>query len=193
MDVLINNVGKSEPGGPAELSEEAWDAQMDVNLKCVYLMCHLVLPIMESQSTGGCVLNVSSVAGLRYAGKPQVGYASSKAAIIHFTKTTAVIYAQRTGGKVRLNTVIPGLMNTPLVSMLARKYASSGPDGGEEGFRRMRHLQVPMKKMGSAWDVAHAALFLCSDEAKYITGQEIVVDGALTDSTGWTIAELAKL
>lgn len=72
IDVLINNVGKSEPGGPAELTEEVWDAQMDVNLKSVYLMCNLVLPIMERQSTGGCVLNVSSIAGLRYIGKPQV-------------------------------------------------------------------------------------------------------------------------
>lgn len=180
IDILVNNVGKSEPGGPAELNEETWDAQTDVNLKSVYLLCHLVLPVMESQATGGAVLNVSSVAGLRYIGKPQVAYAATKAAIIHFTKTTAVIYAQRTGGKVRLNTVVPGLMDTPLVSVLAKKYAG----GDEEGYRKVRAQQVPMGRMGSAWDVAHAALFLCSDEAGYVTGQEIVVDGGITDSTG---------
>lgn len=162
------------------MSEEVWDAQTDVNLKSVYLMCHLALPIMEKQSSGGCVLNVSSVAGLRYIGKPQVAYAATKAAIIQFTKTTAVIYAQRTQGKVRLNTVVPGLINTPLVTMLADKYAG----GDQAGYRKTRDAQVPTGKMGSAWDVAHAGLFLCSDEASYVTGQEIVVDGGIVDSTG---------
>lgn len=136
VDILINNVGKSEPGGPAELSEQTWDAQTDVNLKSVYNMCHLVLPIMEKQETGGRVLNVSSIAGMRYVAKPQVAYASTKAAIIQFTKTTAVIYAQRTGGKVRLNTVVPGLVATPLVSVLAKKYA-----GGDQA-----GVRIPMGK-----------------------------------------------
>lgn len=144
IDILVNNVGKSEPGGPAEMSEEVWDMQTDVNLKSVYLMCHLVLPIMEKQMTGGRVLNVSSVAGLRYIGKPQVAYAACKAAIIQFTKTTAVIYAQRTGGKVRLNTVVPGLINSPLVTVLANKYAG----GDQEGYRKTRDAQVPTGKMG---------------------------------------------
>ncbi|WPG98653.1 Hypothetical protein R9X50_00144600 [Acrodontium crateriforme] len=182
IDILVNNVGRSEPGGPAEMSEEVWDQQTDVNLKSVYLMCHLVLPIMEQQETGGCVLNVSSVAGLRYIGKPQVAYAATKAAVIQFTKTTAVIYAQRTGGKVRLNTVVPGLINTPLVSMLAKKYAG----GDEVGFRKTRDAQVPVGRMGTAWDVANAGLYLCSDEASYVTGQEIIVDGGIIDSTGRT-------
>ena len=180
IDVLVNNVGKSEPGGPAELSEEMWDMQTDVNLKSVYMMCHLVLPIMEKQATGGAILSVSSVAGLRYIGKPQVAYAATKAAIIQFTKTTAVIYAQRTGGKVRLNTVVPGLIHSPLVSVLADKYAK----GNQEGYRKIRDQQVPTGKMGTVWDVAHAALYLCSDEASYVTGAELVVDGAVTNSTG---------
>ncbi|KAK4897168.1 hypothetical protein LTR27_005061 [Elasticomyces elasticus] len=180
IDILINNVGKSEPGGPAEMTEEVWDYQTNVNLKSVYLMCHLVLPVMEAQETGGCVLNVGSIAGLRYIAKPQVAYAATKAAVVQFTKTTAVIYAQRTGGKVRLNTVIPGLMATPLVSVLADKYGG----GDQEGFRKIRDAQVPTGKMGTAWDVAHAGLYLCSDEASYVTGQEIIVDGGITDSTG---------
>lgn len=189
IDILINNVGKSEPGGPAELDERTWDAQTNVNLKSVYLMCHLVLPVMEKQSSGGCVLNVSSIAGLRFVGKPQVAYAATKAAILQFTRTTAVIYAQRTGGRVRLNTVVPGLVATPLVTVLADKYAG----GDQEGYRKVRDAQVPTGKMGSAFDVAYAALYLCSDEAGYVTGQEVVVDGAIVNSTGRTIAELSKL
>lgn len=140
IDILVNNVGRSEPGGPAEMSEEVWDRQVDINLKSVYLFCHLVLPIMETQTTGGCVVNISSVAGLRYIGKPQVAYAATKAAIIQFTKTTAVIYAKK---KVRLNTVVPGLIDTPLVKTLADKYAG----GDYEGFRKKRDEQVPMGKM----------------------------------------------
>lgn len=182
IDILVNNVGKSEPGGPAEMSEEVWDAQTDVNLKSVYLMCHLVLPIMEKQATGGCVLNVASIAGLRYIGKPQVAYAATKAAILQFTRATAVIYAQRTGGKVRLNTVVPGLIDSPLVTVLANKYAG----GDQEGYRKTRDAQVPSGKMGTPWDVAHAALYLCSNEAGYVTGEDIVVDGAITNSTGRT-------
>ena len=82
IDLLVNHVGRSVPGGPAEMSEEVWVKQMDVNLKSVYLFCHLVLPIMEKQSTGGSVVNISSVAGLRFIGKPQVAYSTAKAAII---------------------------------------------------------------------------------------------------------------
>lgn len=179
IDILINNVGRSEPGDPASITEEVWDKQMDVNLKSVYLTSHLVLPIMAAQETGGNVVNVSSVSGLRYIGKPQVAYSTTKAAILSFTRTTAVIYASK---GVRLNTVVPGLINTPLVKMLADKYAG----GDYEGYCKVRDDQVPMGKMGTAWDVANAALFLASDEAAYITGTEIVVDGGLVQSTGRT-------
>ena len=88
IDILVNNVGKSEPGDPARMTEEIWDQQIDVNLKSVYLFCHLVLPIMEKQPTGGSVVNISSVAGLRYIGKPQAAYSAAKAAIIGFTVCT---------------------------------------------------------------------------------------------------------
>lgn len=182
VDILVNNVGKSEPGGPAELSEGAWDAQTDVNLKSAYNTCHFALPAMERQPGGGCVLNVGSVAGMRYIGKPQVAYAATKAALVQFTRATAVIYAQRTAGRVRLNAVVPGLIDTPLVRVLADKYAG----GDHEGFVATRHAQVPTGRMGTAWDVAHAGLYLCSSEASYVTGQEIVVDGGITNSTGRT-------
>lgn len=175
VDVLVNNVGRSEPGGPVELDEATFDEQIAVNLKSAYLTCKAVLPIMERQG-GGAVVNVASVAGLRYIGKPQVAYSAGKAALIQLTKTTAVIYAPK---GVRLNCVVPGLMDTPLVRRLADKYAG----GDYEGFSAHRNRQVPMGRMGDAWDVAHAALFLASDEAKYVTATELVVDGGLTAAT----------
>ncbi|RDL37619.1 NAD(P)-binding Rossmann-fold containing protein [Venustampulla echinocandica] len=177
IDILINNVGRSEPGDPASLNEEVWDEQMNVNLKSVYLTSHLVLPLMAAQASGGNIVNISSVSGLRYIGKPQVAYSATKAAILSFTRTTAVIYA---GKGVRLNTVVPGLINTPLVKVLADKYSG----GDYEGYCKVRDQQVPMGRMGTAWDVANAVLFLASKEASYITGTEIVVDGGLTQSTG---------
>lgn len=189
VDILVNNVGTSEPGGPVELAEATWDAQTDVNLKSVYLCCHHVLPIMEKQAvdavasgasgsgSGGAVVNVSSIAGMRYIGKPQVAYSATKAAVNQFTKTTAVIYAPK---GVRLNTVVPGLINTPLVSVLADKYAG----GDLEGFVAKRNAAVPMGTMGDSADVANAVAFLASDQARYITGQKLVVDGGITSSTG---------
>ena len=175
IDILINNVGRSEPGGPVEMDEETWDEQMDVNVKSAFLTCKVVLPIMERQG-GGSVVNISSIAGLLYVGKPQVGYASAKAALMQLTRTTAVLYAAR---GIRLNCVVPGLIFTPLVRRLADKYAK----GDFESFVAHRHSQVPTGRMGDAWDVAHTVLFLASDESKYITAQQIVVDGGLTATT----------
>ncbi|WWC64357.1 uncharacterized protein I303_106967 [Kwoniella dejecticola CBS 10117] len=176
IDILVNNVGRSEPGGPAEMEPRVWDKQCAVNLSSVYLCCHYVLPIMEAQGSG-CVVNVASVAGLRYIGKPQVAYSATKAAVIQFTSATAVLYAPK---NIRMNVVVPGLMATPLLKMLADKYAN----GDYEGFAAKRNAQVPMNRMGDAFDVANASLFLASDAAQYITGQQIVVDGGITQSTG---------
>lgn len=175
IDILVNNVGLSQPGGPVDMTEEVWDEQLQINLKGTFLACKWVIPIMEKQG-GGSIINVSSVAGLRYIGKPQVAYATAKAGLIQFTKTTAIIHA---ASGVRLNTVVPGLMHTPLIDGLAKKYAK----GDTEGFIAHRHKQVPMQHMGTGWDVANAALFLAADESRYITGTEIVVDGGLIAAT----------
>lgn len=175
VDILVNNVGQSEPGGPVDMTEEVWSAQFQLNATTAFLGCKYAIPIMERQG-GGVIVNISSIAGQRYIGKPQVGYAAAKAALIQFTKTSAVIHA---AANIRMNCVVPGLMHTPLVNRLAERYAG----GDYEGFVAKRHAQVPMGHMGDAWDVAHAALFLASDEARYVTGTEIVVDGGITAAT----------
>jgi NAD(P)-dependent dehydrogenase (short-subunit alcohol dehydrogenase family) len=177
IDILINNVGRAEPGDPASMSEAVWDQQISLNLKSVYISTHLVLPIMEKQSTGGAVVNISSVAGLRYIGSPHIAYSTAKEAIHSFTRSTAVMFARR---GVRLNTVVPGLINTPLVRMIFEE--KLGEDYAK--ISKIRDEQVPMGRMGSAWDVANAVLFLASREANYITGTEIVVDGGFIQSTG---------
>ena len=175
INILVNNVGRSEPGDPEVMDYDVWREQFSTNLDTAFFAIKQIIPTMKKNG-GGSIVNISSVAGMRYVGKPQVGYSASKAALMQMTKTTAIIHAEN---KIRLNCVVPGLMHTPLVERLANKYA----DGKYEEFVKTRNNQVPMKKMGSSFDVAHAVLFLASDEAKYITGTEIVVDGGLTATT----------
>ncbi len=172
IDVLVNNVGGSAPGGPVEMDEAVWDRQMDTNLRYVYLSCKHVLPVMERQGAG-VVVNIASIAGLRHIGHDLAAYAASKAGLIQFTRVTAVSHARK---GVRLNTVVPGLMHTPLV---AHRLAGERGGGDADALIAARHQQPPMGRMGNAWDVANAALFLASDESKYVTGTEIVVDGGL--------------
>ncbi len=174
IDILVNNVGGSHPGGPVDMPEEVWDRQIDFNLKTPYLGCKYVIPVMEAQG-GGAIVNVSSVAGLRMSGtRVHSAYSASKAGVIGFSKSVALAYAKK---GIRCNTVVPGLMHTPLVEhRLARQLGANDA----EALIAKRHASVPMGHMGTGWDIAHAVLFLVSDEAKYITATEIVVDGGLT-------------
>lgn len=176
LDILINNVGRSEPGTPESMDAQVWREQLDLNLTSAFLTSKAALPVMTQQGAGA-IVNISSIAGMRWVGKDQVAYATAKAGLVQFTKVTAVAYAAK---GVRLNCVMPGLMFTPLVERLAQKYNQ----GDYEGMVAKRHAQVPMGRMGDAWDVAHAALFLSSNEARYITGTELVVDGGITAFTG---------
>ena len=172
IDILHNNVGILEVGGPVEASEDSWDHVVAVNLKSMFLTCKYTLPHLEKH--GGVIVNISSIVGIRYLGVPYVSYSATKAAILQLTQSIALEYADR---NVRANTILPGLMNTPMIiEPLKDVYA----DGDVDQMLEMRHEQVPMKRMGDAWDVAYAALFLASDEAKYITGAQLVVDGGLT-------------
>lgn len=173
IDVLVNNVGGSAAGGPVELSEEAWDAQVDHNLKSVFLTCKHVLPVMEKQG-GGAIVNTASVAGIRWTGAAQVGYAACKAGVIQFSRVVAVQYAKK---GIRVNCVVPGQMHTPLVeARLARQRAG----GDLDLLLKQRVARIPLGFMGDGRDTAHAVLFLASDEARFITGTEIVVDGGMT-------------
>lgn len=176
IDVLVNNVGGTRAGDPGSMAEEAWDAQIELNLKSVFLGCRAVLPIMERQGAGS-VVNNASITGMRYIGKPQVAYASAKAAVIHFSKVTGVMYAAK---GVRVNSVAPGLVYTPLVERLEK----SELEEEREVYRKITEHNVPMGYMGDAFDVANAVAFLASRASRYITGQNLVVDGGLTGSTG---------
>jgi len=173
IDILQNVVGIVEVGGPVETSEETWDRVQAVNLKSQFLTCKYVIPHMERQG-GGAIVNMSSIAAIRYTGVPYVTYYTTKAAILQLTQSVALQYAEK---NIRANAVLPGLMNTPMiVEPLKDVYAK----GDVEKMIKIRDEQCPMKKMGDAWDVAYASLFLASDEAKYITGTQLVVDGGIT-------------
>lgn len=173
IDVLVNNVGIVEVGGPAELSEANWDHVIAVNLKSVFLTCKHTLPHML-QRGAGVIVNISSIAALRFLGYPSASYNASKGAINQLTQNLAVQYADK---GIRANCVLPGMMNTPMITEpLKRFYAG----GDIEKMIKIRDTQVPMKRMGTAWDTAYAALFLASDEAGYITGAQLVVDGGVT-------------
>jgi NAD(P)-dependent dehydrogenase (short-subunit alcohol dehydrogenase family) len=175
IDILQNNVGIAEPGGPEAIDEASWDRVMAVNLKGFFLTCQRVLPEMVKQG-GGAIVNISSVASITTISVPMISYYSSKAGVNHFTRAVAVEYAAR---GIRCNAVLPGLMNTP---MIVEPYKHVY-DNVDDMIAR-RDAMVPMGKMGTAWDVAHASLFLASDDAKYISGVLLPVDGALTCRTG---------
>lgn len=176
IDILVNNVGGTKTADPGTLSEEVWDAQLQLNLKTAFLSCNAVLPIMEKQGSG-VIINNASIAGLRFLGKPQVAYASAKAALIHFSKITGLMY----GGKgVRVNSISPGMVYTPFLDMLGNS------DSAEEReiHKKITDHNVPQGFMGDAFDVANCAAFLASHASRYIIGQNLIVDGGLVGSTG---------
>jgi NAD(P)-dependent dehydrogenase (short-subunit alcohol dehydrogenase family) len=173
LDILVNNVGGSAPGGPVEMSEETWDSQVDYNLKSVFLGCKHALPVMERQGAGA-IVNIASASGIRWSGAAQVAYAATKAAVIQLSRVVAVQYAPK---GIRVNSVIPGQLHTPMVeTRLAKQRAG----GDVEKLLKQRIARIPLGFAGDGRDTANAALFLASDEAKFITGTEIVVDGGMT-------------
>ena len=178
LDLLVNNVGGSAPGGAEDMAEEIFDRQLQQNLKTAFLGCKHAIPLMRARG-GGAIVNLASIAALRVsATRPHVGYTASKMAVIGLSRSVAIRHAKE---KIRCNTVIPGLMHTPLVEH--RLVPQLGANDAAELIAK-RHAMVPMGHMGDGWDVAHAALFLLSDEARFITATEILLDGGAAAAGG---------
>jgi len=173
IDVLVNNVGGSAKGGAVEMSEEVWLRQLNYNLTSVFLMCKHVLPAMKAAG-GGSIVNTASTSGIRWTGAAQVAYAAAKAGVIQFSRVTAVEYAPH---RIRVNTVVPGQMHTPMVET---RLAGQREGGDVEALLAKRQSRIPLPFMGDGRDTAAAALFLASDEARFVTGTEIVVDGGMS-------------
>ncbi|WP_438998270.1 SDR family NAD(P)-dependent oxidoreductase [Variovorax beijingensis] len=173
IDILVNNVGGSAAGGPVELAEETWNLQVDVNLKSVFLTCKHVLPTMLAKGAG-TIVNISSTSGLRWTGSAQVAYAATKAGVIQMSRVMAVQHAAQ---GVRVNSVVPGQLHTPMVeTRLAKQRAG----GNVDALLAQRQKRIPLGFMGDGRDTASAVLFLASDEARFITGTELIVDGGMT-------------
>jgi NAD(P)-dependent dehydrogenase (short-subunit alcohol dehydrogenase family) len=155
------------------MSEEVWDAQIDHNLKSVFLSCKHVLPQMLAQG-GGTIVNISSTSGIRWTGAAQIAYAATKAGVIQFSRVLAVQYAKQ---GIRVNTVIPGQLHTPMVEA---RLAGQRAGGDVDALLRQRQSRIPLPFMGDGRDTANAALFLACDESRFVTGTEIVVDGGMS-------------
>jgi len=176
IDILHNNVGiGGGDAGPAHVDEAEWDRILAVNLKSVVLPCKHALPVMRDRGRGS-IINISSIAAI--CSTPLVAYKASKAGINAYTQSLAVGNA-RYG--IRANVIMPGLIETPMaIEGISKATGVAKPD-----LIARRDAQVPLgARMGSAWDIAHAALFLASEEAKFITGVALPVDGGQSARIG---------
>ncbi|MFX1259250.1 MAG: SDR family NAD(P)-dependent oxidoreductase [Promethearchaeota archaeon] len=177
IDVLVNNVGVGEGDKSlVKLSGEAWDKIFNANLKGMFLTCKYILPVMEKQGNGS-IINISSVASV-CAPLPLTAYKISKSGVNSLTQQIAMQYAKK---GIRVNAIMPGLLNTPMaVEGFSRATGKSKKD-----IIKFRNKLVPLKGgMGDAWDTAYAALFLASDEAKFITSVILPVDGGQSSKIG---------
>jgi NAD(P)-dependent dehydrogenase (short-subunit alcohol dehydrogenase family) len=178
LDILHNNVGISVAGGdasPTEITQEAFDLIMAVNLRGIVMTCKHTLPVMRRQRSGS-IINISSLAAIE--NYPWVAYKASKAALVAYTRQLAI---QNAEFGIRANAILPGLMDTPMaVDTRARAWNRTRAEIAAE-----RDAKVPLRnKQGTAWDVAYAALFLASDEAGFVTGVALPVDGGASCRIG---------
>jgi NAD(P)-dependent dehydrogenase (short-subunit alcohol dehydrogenase family) len=172
LDVLHNNVGIEIPGGVEDMSEQDWDKTMTVNLKSMFLTCKYAVPHMVANGRGS-IINISSINAIRNLPYISIAYSASKAGAIAFTREVAIQYASK---GIRANTILPGMMNTPMVVA-----ALTDAFGGDvEQMMKTRDDMCPTGKQGEPWDIAALSVFLASDDAKYITGAALVIDGGLT-------------
>jgi len=171
INVLHHNVGVEEFGELVHVSEESWDRVHAINLKGPMLTARAVVPHMMAQG-GGSIINISSIASRKWSPMQFLSYSTSKAALNHMTRVVARQYAAH---QVRCNVILPGLIDTPHAANL-----TAGDEAAKQQARDARHARCPMGHQGTPWDVAWAALFLASDESRYVTGIELVVDGGLS-------------
>ena len=165
LDILVNNAGIYRSDTVEETSEESWDLVMDINAKGVFLGTKLAIPEMRNAG-GGSIINISSVAGL--VGNPFASaYNASKGAVRLLTKSTAIQYAK---DGIRANSIHPGVIETPMTQDVVN----------DPSFREFRLAANPIQRLGQPEDIAYGALYLASDEASFVTGSELVIDG------GWT-------
>ena len=179
IDVLHNNVGGQGTGRSLKTITVAdWNATLARNLTSAMLSCRAVVPIMEAQG-GGSIVNISSIGSIRHLNVPTAVYAAAKGGLNEFTKNIALQHAHK---GVRANCVLPGYIDTPFI----RRKIGGRPNYEHKGFKSAedyaaaRDTVIPLRRMGTAWDVAYACLFLASDESAYITATTIVVDGGVT-------------
>ncbi len=164
IDVLVNNAGITRDGLLMRMSEEEWDAVIDTNLKSVYLCCRAALRPMLKSRGGGRIINISSVIGLS-GNAGQANYAASKAGIIGFTKSLAKELASR---QVTVNAIAPGFIVTDMTAEMSQEA------------KEVLIKRIPLGSLGEPEDVAAAALYLASAEARYVTGQTLTIDGGMT-------------
>jgi NAD(P)-dependent dehydrogenase (short-subunit alcohol dehydrogenase family) len=171
IDILYFNVGIGKAGPSTETSAAEWRRISDANLTALHLAATTVLPDMRARRRG-VILATASIAGLRDVGYPHLAYGATKAALIQYLRLLAVENAPY---GIRANTIVPGLIDTPRIEKtVAGAYA-----GGLDRMKALRASQCPLGRMGTAFDVAEAALFLASDRAAYVTGTELLIDGGL--------------
>jgi NAD(P)-dependent dehydrogenase (short-subunit alcohol dehydrogenase family) len=175
IDILHNNVGRSRGDRKTvDMDAAVWDEIMAMNLKGMFMTCKHVLPHFIAQQSG-CIINISSTSSM--AARPTLTYKTSKGAVNTLTQHIAM---ENAAHGVRANAILPGLIDTPMA--IERRAQERGVS--RDVIRAEREALVPMKRMGTAWDVANTALFLASDEARYITGVLIPVDGGLLAKVG---------
>jgi NAD(P)-dependent dehydrogenase (short-subunit alcohol dehydrogenase family) len=176
LDILVNNVGISgAPGRLEDVDEASWDRVIDVNLKSAFLMSRSAAPRIVARG-GGAIVNVSSVAGIRSHGS--AAYGASKAGMVAFTRELAVMYGR---DLVRANAIAPGHIFTPMVKSMLN-----------DELRERRRKIAPLPLEGDAWDIAAAALFLASDESRFITGTCLPVDGGVTEVAALAAYDLVQ-
>ena len=176
LDILDNNVGISRRGTVVEISEEDWDYVMAVNVKSIVLCSKYAIPKMIGSGDGGCIINISSIAGLR--AHSSTPYTASKAAVIGLTMTMAADHGPE---GIRVNCIAPGLVYSPMVAPRM-----------DDDLRQIRQNAAPLRTEGDSWDIGYAALYLASEEARWVNGVTLPVDAGLTAVSPVTYQTLSQ-